>query len=242
MSETNQMQFGFDQGDERIGSKSNRWKGETGRSYRISFVWWAGLETGKPDLDQVTPKFVGADTNYLPGVGYFINKGPEYTRLAGQPRKRIVTPIILWPTDAKGTLDKNRLAAGECEVKVWIFSGDKYSSLKQIHAEFPFGQHDVTINCTDTQYQKMTFSPCKENLFRNLSNNPKAKTIVDGIVLEAQRIVADIQNEVGRDLTIQQITEKMNGANATAGVTGGVVAGAAVTGQIDDLVDGLLDN
>jgi hypothetical protein len=239
-----QMEFGFDQNDGGVSGRSNRFKGEAGRIYRMSFAWWLGLENGKPDLDQVTPKFVGADTHYLPGVGYFINKGPEYTKLAGNgnsPKKRIATPVILWPTDNKGNLDKARLASGDCEVKVWIFSSDKYSSLKQIHAEFPFGQHDITLNCTDTQYQKMTFSPCKENLFRNLLGNPKAKPIVDGIILEAQRIVTNIQNDVGRDMTIQQIQEKMAGGGVAIGVTGASPVGAAVTGQIDDIMDGLLD-
>ena len=237
------MEFGFDQGDSSVGGRSNRFKGETGRVYRMSFAWWLGLENGKPDLDQVTPKFVGADTHYIPGVGYFINKGPEYTKIAGaSPKKRIATPVILWPVDNKGNLDKSRLASGDCEVKVWIFSSDKYSSLKQIHAEFPFGQHDITVSCSDTQYQKMTFSPCKENLFRNLLGNPKAKPIVDGIILEAQKIVANIQNDVGRDMTVQQIQEKMaGGTGAASGFTGGSPAGGAVTGQIDDLMDGLLD-
>jgi len=238
------MEFTFDKGDEGIGAKSKRWKGEKDRTYRFSFINWQGLETGKPDLDQPAPRFVGAQIHYLPNVGYFLNKGPEYTKIAGEPPKtRIATAIVVWPTDNKGQIDKGRLNSGDAEVRVWLFSGDKYAQLKQIHAEFPLGQHDINVTCTDPQYQKITITPCRENLLRKLLENPKAKSHIDTLILEAQNIVSNIQNEVGREMTLDQIRDKMvggTGAGAAANV-GSPADNAVASGQIDDIVDGLLD-
>jgi hypothetical protein len=133
--------------DEGIGIKSKRWAGETGRTARFSFIWWEGSEDGKPELEG-NPKFAAAQTHFINTVGYVINQGPEYTKLAGAPpRQRVATVIIVWPTDKGGNVDKVRLAAGEAEVMAWVFSGDKYKNLKRIHGEFPLHSHDITAEC-----------------------------------------------------------------------------------------------
>jgi hypothetical protein len=83
-------------------------------------------------------------------------------------------------------------------------------------------------------------TPCKENLLRKLLENPKAKTHTDALILEAQQMVASIQNEVGREMTIEQIQDKMAGGTGAGPV--GNTGGDVVTGSVDDLVDGLLDS
>jgi len=238
--------FSFGQNDEHIGNKGKRVKFEQGNIYRASFIWWTGLEDGKPDFDGDAPQFVGAPIHYIPTVGYVVNQGPEYTKIAGSPAKtRIATVLVLWPTNKAGDVDKTKLMAGEAEVLPWVISGDKYKNLQQVHKEFPFGQHDITVKCDDTQFQKLTFSPCKESLLRKLMESDKAGEIVGKMIAAAQAIVPTIQDEVGREMTIAQIKDKL------AGGTGAPVAGgggssstpnAATTGDIDDLVGDLLDD
>jgi len=238
------QQFGFGRDDDNIGQKSNKFKAEQGKTYRISFAWWAGLDEGKMDLDAPTPEFVGAMRHYKEGVGYFLNKGPEYTALAGPPKQAIGSVIIVWPTDSKGELDKNRLANDDgIEVLPWIFSADKYKQFGQIHSEFPVGQHDVKLTCTDTQYQKMTFAPCKESILRKLIENPKAKPIIDRILAKVSEIAGSLQNEIARDMTLDDIREKLSGGGGGFAKKGGNAGmGGAVAGEnIDDLVDSLLD-
>ena len=240
MADSSIKQFSFDQGDDGVGSKVKRWKGVLGKTDRFSFIFWEGLDKGKPDMDQPAPKFVGAQTHYFPNIGYIINKGPEFTKLAGEPpRFRIATAVVVWPTDNKGNIDKNRLAAGDAEVKVWLFSNDKYNQLKQIHTEFPFGGHDITVNCTEVQYQKLTMSPCRESLLRKLMENEKAKDIYARIITDAQNVISTIQNEVGKEMTIEQLKEKLAGGGGTPAAA--VASGGAATSDIDGLVDGLLD-
>lgn len=232
-------QFGIGDNDEGIGGKSNRFKGVGGQSYRISFAWWPKVDQGDLDLDAKTPTFTGAQRNYMAGVGYFINQGPEYTKLAGEPpRMAIGTVIINWPLDSKGNLDHAALKAGDFEVQPWIFSQDKYDTFKPIHKEFPFGEHDLTVQCTDTQYQKMTFTPCRNSLLRKIKES--APKHFEKIVQRVASVAGNIQRDIGREMTISQIREKMVGGS------GGNQPSLAspdpqTTADIDSIVDNLLD-
>lgn len=239
------QEFSFGEGDGGISGRRKRFKAEGGNTYRVSFIWFRGLSEGKVEFGTeekpAAPQFNGAQTHFIPNVGYVVNKGPEFTKVAGEaPRARIGTVIVVWPTDKNGKLDKSALAEKGGEVLPWIFSGDKYRSLSQIHEEFPLSFHDVTLACTDTTYQKMTFTPCKESLFKTLAENPKAAERVKALIEAAQAIAGDIQGEIGQELTIEQVREKM--AGGTGGTTGGPTGGAAVSsGDIDGMVDGILD-
>jgi hypothetical protein len=236
-------EFTFGEGDAGVGGKSKPFKADAGRSYRVSFIWWKGLDQGKPDLDQAGPVFVGEDANFIPNVGYVINKGPEYTKLAGgeAPRKRIGSVIVVWPTDKQGSVDKAALSRGDVEILPWIISGDKFVSLKAINKEFPFGQHDFTLNCSDAQFQKMTFTPCRDSLLKALIGNPKAESIVADMIAKAQNISSKIMDHVGREMTISQIREKLAGGGGGGGVSAGPIETMA-TGDIDSMVDNMLDN
>lgn len=243
------MEFSFGEGDGHISGRQKKFKAQEGKTYRVSFIWVKGLETGTLDFGSEDtpgkPKFVGGQTHFIPNCGFVLNKGPEYTKLAGDaPRSRIGTVIVIWPTDKSGKLDKALLANGEGEVLPWIFSGDKYRSLGQIHDEFPLVDHDITMACTDAQYQKMTFTPCKENLLKALIgkvDNPTAVSTVARLISEAQQIVNNLPNEIGKDWTIDQIREKMSGGSGGSPMVGGGNAAAEAGGDIDNLVDGLLD-
>lgn len=238
MSNNDFKDFGFGDGDDNVGRKSEKFKGEQGRTYRVSFVWWPGLEDGKPDLDAKTPRFRSAKRFYFEGVGYVLDGGPEFAKVAGEaPRLSVATAIVVWPTDSKGQIDKARFLNGDSKVLPWIFSGDKFMSFKPVHQEFPFGSHDLTISCTDTKYQKMTFSPCRDSLLRKLLEKDGAKDHVKDIISQAQEVVANIGNEIGRAITLDQLREKLGGV--PAGAPAGSSAGS--NADIDSLVDDILD-
>lgn len=233
--------FQMTENDEKIGQKSKRWSGETGRTARFSLVWWPGLENKEPKMEG-NPVFAAAQTHYIQNVGYVINQGPEYTKLAGEaPRQRVATIIVVWPTDKAGTVDKSRLAAGEAEVMAWVFSGDKYKSLRRIHGEFPFHSHDITVECQDSKFQKLVFSPCRESLLKMFMDNPKAKEMVDKIVEEAATLAESIGSHLGQSLSISQLQEKLaGGPGAPAAVSGAV--DTVTSDQVDEIVGDLLDD
>jgi len=230
------IEFGFGENDDRVGGqKFERFKGKEGETYRVSFVWWPTLADGtNPDLNAKTPRFIGAKRLYIPGVGYVLDKGPEYGQF-GQSKLNVATIIAIWPTNRKGELDRGRFASGDVEIKPWIFAKDKYEQLKRRHDEFPFGSYDLTIACTDTQYQKMDLSPCRESLFRKVIESDKMKGMADGIVAQVNSIAANLQDILARDVSIEKIREKLGGAPVSSG--GGSAGGGANTAAIDDLLD-----
>jgi hypothetical protein len=234
------QQFSFGEGDAGIGGKLKPFKADASRSYRLSFIWFRGLEEGKPDLDAPAPQFAGASTNFIPSVGYIINKGPEYSKLAGgdPPRMRIASIIVVWPTDKEGNINREAMGRNETEILPWVISGDKFTALKKINKEFPFGSHDFTVTCSDATYQKMTFTPCRDSFLRALVNNPKAEAIVAEMVAKAVAIAGTISDYVGREMTVQAIREKLTGGGGGGGTA---AVETMATGDIDAMVDGMLD-
>ena len=236
MSNGNYMEFGFGENDDKIGVKGKRFKAKEGETYRVSFVWWPGLEEGKPNLDAQTPRFIGCKRLYVPNVGYFMDKGPEYVKIAGGQASRMYvgTVICQWPTDSKGNLDKGRFGNGDFGIFSWVMSTDKYRSVEARHKEFPLGMHDVTLTCTDTQYQKIDISPCRESLFRKIIEKDaiRAKAIIDAAI----EVAKDLPRDLAQDLTLDQIREKLG-----KGGVGPVAHGGAVSNNSADF-DWMLDD
>lgn len=238
MSNDGFMDFTFDEGDEKVGKKAQRFKGKEGETYRVSFVWLPEDDDGNVQLDG-NVRFTGCERHYMNGVGYFLHKGPEYAKIAGGPPKQAVaTILVVWPTDKKGRLNTDAFGRGEgYAVMPWVFSADRYDQLKRRHEQFPLTTNDITLACTDTQYQKMDVSPCKDNLFRKLyeSDKEKAKAIAAAILDEVRNISKTLRTDMARELTLDQIREKMGGSTSTP-VTG------AAAGDVDGLLDNLLDD
>lgn len=253
--------FSFGENDGHIGTKAKAWKADNGQTYRMSFAWWPLDAEGKPVLSveaetgevdaagnkikvrkSAAPQFSGGPTNFIQGVGYVINDGPEITKLAGgePPRQRIVTVIVLWPTNKKGEIQKERLA--EFEVKPWVINAEKYRTLEQLHREWGFGDVDITARCEENgaQFQKLTFAVCKENLYQKMLANPKAVELTNRIVEEVAHITSNIREFVGRKMTAQQIREKLAGGGQP--VARDVGDSAVADSAISDVVAGLLDN
>lgn len=226
--------FTIGTGDNHVGNKAKRFKGKEGETYRVSFVWVSTDANGN-----LSPRFTGADRHYLQGVGYFLHKGPEYAKLAGGPPKQAVATIIcVWPTDKKGRLNAEQFKAGEgFQVMPWVFSPDKYEQIARRHEEWPLTDYDLTLACTDTQYQKMDLSPARENLFKKLadSDKPGAKAIADRILQEVANVEKNLRNDIARDLTLDQIREKLGGGGSTTG--GPATTADNVEGLLDDLLD-----
>jgi len=251
---TNFQSFGFGQNDTGIGSRAEKFKGEKGKSYRIGFAWWEGMEgdgdftaeglTPKSESEEdnlaLTPKFVGGPRNYIQGVGYIVNKGPEYTALAGQPPKMMIATIIVsWALNKQGQPDKDSMLSEMPDVMPWIFSQDKYEKLKKMHMSgYPMHNGDVQIDCEDTQYQKFNFLPAQQCIFKEMlkSKNTQGQEIARHIIERVRALAPNLEREIGQNLTIDQLRDKMG--VETSGPVGNVVAGDQ---QVDDLLGSMLD-
>lgn len=235
------MQFGFGENDGGIGKKGKKFKMEKGEVARVSFVWWPGLDKGTPDLTAQTPIFVGGPRHYMKGVGYFMNKGPEFTKIAGEaPKTRIVTLVVKWPLKAGGKLDAEAIAEGRFEVLRWVFDDGKYDEIKPIHGEWHFGAHDLKITCSDAGFQKMAFSPTKDSILAKLAEKPDSP-LWKSLVEQALGMLTNVQDEVGRNMTIDQIREKLAGGSGNGPSGGGGGGGSGVAGAASEDMDDALE-
>lgn len=244
--------FGFGSNDERIGEKSNRFKAEAGRTYRVSFASWP-LVDGKLNLDAKTPQFTGAPRIFIDKIGFVINPSAEavkYSNGGADPRMAIGTLLVVWPCAANGEVDKSRmqLANGGIRVQPWIFSDDKYRALVPCHSQFHFGSHDLMITCSDAKYQKMTFASCNNGLLR--SSLEKGTSFADALLAEILSQQAALPLEIGREMTAQQIREKMasagvnpSGPQGSGGGQSAMASSLSAVGagqEIEDLLDGVV--
>lgn len=223
------------------GGNIQRFKGKKGETYRISFAWWPLGEGSTLNLSAKKPKFIGGKRNYIPGVGYILNKGPEFTSLAGgeQPKLAIGTIIVKWPTDKAGAVDQTRLLNGDYAIMSWVFGEQRYKVLENQWRDWPAGEHDITALCEDEQFQKMTFSPCKNSILRQVmtANKDPYKAIAADIASRVKSMEAKIGNEVARDLSLDEIRLKLGkgGAAPVAGASG-------MSSQVDDMLGNILDD
>lgn len=233
--------FTFDDGDDKVGQKSNRFKAKDGETYRTSFAWFPGTEEGTPDYTR-NPKYIGCKRGFRDGVGYFLASSPELEKLSQNPPKPVVgTVMVLWPTDRKGELDKARLSSGDFDVKSFVFSEDKYQDLKTKNSEFPFGKHDVKITCTDAQYQKLTFSSCKDSCLELIL--AKKPEVYARLLDEVRAAIEALPGEMASNLTVQQVRDKIA---KKGGGTGGTSERSTqqtrgVTASVDDLLGDVLE-
>jgi hypothetical protein len=84
----------------------------------------------------------------------------------------------------------------------------------------------------------MDFSPCTESLYATLLANDKdsAQKIVAKIQDEVAEVAGTLQSMIARDLSLDQIREKLGGGSGAA-LVDGAVAGEEVDAILDDLVD-----
>lgn len=232
-------EFGFGKGDNKFTNKSNRFKAESGKRYRISFAWWDGIEDGSPNFDAETPKFVGGKRIYIPGVGYVFDQGPEYARFSKDgARTAIATAVVVWPTMSNGKLDADLFKRDGGQVMTWVFGVDKYKQIEPNHVQHPFGGNDLIITCTDSQFQKMSFVSAPDNLFRELVSgkfSEKMGSRGQEIMNDVNDLVGGIRNEIAREMTLDQIREKLGGAASSP------VEDSNNVGDVDDMLSGLLD-
>lgn len=248
------LDFTVGENDEKIGKRSKRFSLEDGRTYRASFGWLSvpvknssGETTGWNDEaawqngrmnPEAQVRFTGCERIYKEGVGNFLYKGPAYARF-GQPKQYVATVLVVWPTDKDGDLDKSAFAAGKgWAVQPWIFSTDKYASIKKSHKRSPLTKCDMALECPvgGATFQKVNFIAETDNLLMKLaeSSKPEYKAVFDRILADIRAVSENIHREMARDLTIDQILEALGESGETP--TGSSSSSSHVSKNVDDLL------
>lgn len=249
------MDFTLGSGDESVGKKTERFSVDDDTSYRVSLVWFSVPkldEDGKvTDWDDdaafekdgsLNPKavvrFTGCERVYKKGVGYIKYQGPAYAQF-GRPKQAVATILCSWPTDKEGDLDVASFQKGKgWQIQPWIFSTDKYDQVKKIHKRTPLTEKDMLITCppNGAEYQKMTFLPEDQHLFRKLlaSDKPEYKAVVKRMLADIRAVASRIHNDLARKMTIDEINDALG--NASESPTGTDHSAR----DVDDALNGII--
>lgn len=243
---TGLSEFSFGQDDEDISYTTEKYKGEAGNTDRVSFVWFMDVDdNGLPDLDGL-PKFVGGPRVYVKGVGPFFvpPKDKELNALAKkageEPKLYAGTIIAIWPTDHEGRIDQENPRLDKVQVKPWIVPADRYRTLKRKHQEFPVGHHDMLLTCTDSQWQKMEISSCRESLFEKIvegasNDNDGAVKVLARINDQVEKLEDKVGGIIANDWPADTVKEKMGLASGNPDMAG-AVSDEAVDEMLGDIL------
>ena len=111
-----------------------------------------------------------------------------------EAKQKIGCLIVKYKTDKKGTL-VNPL---EYEILEWVFAPQKFEDLRNINTDYPLNTFDLTVNCSDEKYQKMTFIPCKGSAM-------KAAKVESKIQEEAGPMYKSLNSSLGRTFSKEEL-------------------------------------
>jgi hypothetical protein len=235
------MDFTFGSGDNNVGSGNNkRFKAEKDRTYRTTFVWFTDYNDDGSPAEGANVKFTGCERVYKQGVGYVLitnsNRQAMLDLLKAKPKQQIATVICVWPTDRDGELDVREYKNGKgWKVMPWTFSPDKYLNIGKSNKRFPLMSHDLSLSCSDAQFQKMTFTPEGENLLLKYLNakDESLQNVGRQIIAQARQVSENLQSDLARPLTVDEVREKLGEDIASP-------TGSHTSSDVDALLDDVL--
>jgi hypothetical protein len=188
-----------------------RYKGEKGKIERVGIVF---------DLEGGEDPFSGAETHYHEGSNTRFmckseNDGDAVCCTASykgnDPTWKIMAAIVVYQvTDGKVTGGK---------VLPWVFNSKTYKLLERINSDFPWGKHDLELECTDTKYQSFTIVAKKESLW---NSDEKFK---ETCLASASKVKKNVKSFLGRDLSLQEIRETLGLETSTDDASSGMDLG-----------------
>jgi len=236
------IDFSFGSGDDALATESKRFKPETGRTYRASFVWFNEYDGDRP-AEGAQPRFAGCErTKYKQGLGTILltpdNKDEILKLTGGESQKRVASVICLWPCDKDGELDVASFKAGKgFKIHPWVFDPGKYNEIKRVNKRFPLNAHDLSMTCTDGTFHKMTFTPEGESLLHKYlsAKSEDLQAAGEKIIKQARAVSGNINNDLARVMTPDQIREHLGEE-----VSPSSSAGSSTSEDVDNLLDDVL--
>lgn len=131
-------------------------------------------------LDLSTIRFKRIKGLYKEGLGYVVDRrgkdGPEADEVwksLGDPKNYFCTVLLVYPTNREGEIQKDQLA-NLWNVKPWRASSKSYESLidkseslkAQEIKDLSIANQDLTLKCTNTDFQNFDIEPVGKALWR----------------------------------------------------------------------------
>ena len=176
------------------------------RTYRISFAWWPVAD----GFHAASPRIRGGRRFKVTGLGHVLATEPRIATLSEGAAEEVgATIVVVWPTDERGQLDRDRFVAGEFEVVPWVVSMDTLDVLRRRHAEFPFGESDLSIR---VRTGGLDIASCKGNLLATVFDTLKLSHLADSIREQLRRVETTIDSAIGRAMTFEEVTDALRSA------------------------------
>jgi len=144
------------------------WKPEVGNAYRISMGWWKEKkDDGRPDLvkngECTSPQFLG-------------------WRGDNPSESTATTVVVVWPNSENEDVDWESVSCVDVVVSPWLLSMGEFETLKAVHAEFPFCEHDIIMKRCEGGLCVATYTPTSCSYLERVLQEPQAQQIATGIL------------------------------------------------------------
>lgn len=209
-------EFGFEREDIQP-SRFKKYKGKSGRVDRVGIVFAEGQSA-----------CVGSACHFKDR--YFLCKSTKekkeicclHSYEGNLPKSRIACILVVYDIVEK---DGKKSLRGY-ELLPWIFSDTMYSKLRNMGKEWPLDKHDITLTCTNEEFQNIEPMACKESFWRS---KPE---LMKKIIAEASEMRKTLSRQLGADLSVTEIREQL-------GIDAPGSDDAAVDVNLGDVVGGL---
>jgi len=227
----NVYQTGFD--DETVKKYDfDNYKGRLNETDRIFLVRPKALIKARTHFHEAKLKSVRCNSKYeQTDKQELLIEEAGCCKMLGKSSLRFAALILRYVTDRQGNLIRPFQPP---ELRLWLFSTDKYFTLKGINGDFPLDTVDLSVTCTEAQYQKMTIlaKPPDQCIYR-MPNFPQ--DLRKQIETWADASLPKIPGELGKQMTDADIAKELGQAGAApARMTS---ADAPISGDVfNDLV------
>lgn len=114
----------------------------------------------------------------------------------GQPAMSFGANVIVYETEPDGTVVKDDRNLPKFQLALWIFGPDKFTYIRELRKEWgDLRNHDLIVQCTDAQFQKLTIMPAASALW--LQNEDLKHEVVEDFKENAY----DVEKIIGKALS-----------------------------------------
>lgn len=120
----------------------------------------------------------------------------------GKARERFGANVVVYETNKDGSV----ITPTKWSLQLWTFAVDKYVQIKAAKKEWgDLHAHDFMVSCTDTQFQRLTITVCKDALWMS------DKQLMTDIATYFKEHKFDVQRLIGKVMSIQELKDFIAG-------------------------------
>lgn len=201
----------------------DRYKGRKGVTDRLALI--------SPTLVRVTTHFIETKKRRYRCITTPTKKG-VCCQHVGAPDQNFGLVLFQYTTDELGSLLTEEKLSGR--LKLWVISESRYAELSTIHKEYPLigtdfaaPMVDLTVKCSEENFQRMNFTPCKEAFWK------RKKEWFDKVMDLEDKARSKLTKALGQELTELEFLQALGIDSGTPG-TAPTIASSTI--EVSDIL------